>query len=100
MPCLWDSDVTSEYLKGKHPQVVPRALAYLSQYRQIHVSVITCYEILRGLKAKNATNMLAIFEALCQRGTVLPVLEPITVLASDIWVHLRKTGQLIGDNDI
>jgi predicted nucleic acid-binding protein len=37
-----------------NPAVVGRARAYLLEHRQFTISVITRYEILRGLKAKSA----------------------------------------------
>jgi tRNA(fMet)-specific endonuclease VapC len=37
-----------------NPAVVGRARAYLLEHRQFTISVITRYEVLRGLKAKGA----------------------------------------------
>ena len=61
---------------------------------------MTRYEVLRGLKAKNATTRLAQFDAWCLLHHVLPLAEPIVVRAADLWAALERSGQLIGDNDI
>ncbi len=100
MRCLWDTDIMSEFLKGKHPHVARRAAAYLNQYRQASISLITRYEILRGLKATSATTLLARFESICQKHKVLAVSNNVVVLAADLWASLKRAGQLIGDNDL
>jgi tRNA(fMet)-specific endonuclease VapC len=100
MRCLWDTDVLSEFLRGKHPHIVWKSIAYLTQYGQASISLITRYEILLGLKAKNATAQLAVFEAWCQRFQILPITDDIIVSAADLWSILKRIGQLIGDNDL
>jgi tRNA(fMet)-specific endonuclease VapC len=100
MRCLWDTDVVSGYRKGKNPNILHKALLYLGTYRRAIFSLITRYEILRGLKAKNAKKQLVSFETFCQQHDVLPVTEPIIVIAADIWASLRQAGTPIGDDDI
>jgi tRNA(fMet)-specific endonuclease VapC len=97
--CLWDTDIFSEFLRGKNPQIVTRGRAYPKQYYQPTYSIITRYEILRGLKAMNATVQLAVFETWCQQSQVLPIRDDIIVIAADIWAVLRKAGQPIGDSE-
>jgi tRNA(fMet)-specific endonuclease VapC len=99
MRCLWDSDVMSEFLKGRDPVVVQKAAAYLQHYNQATLSEITRYEILRGLKAKNATAQVTAFDSWCQQFQVLPLTDDIIILAADLWAGLKQTGQPIGDND-
>ncbi len=100
MSCLWDTDVLSEYLKGKNPPVARRAAVYLNQYSKANYSLITRYEVLRGLKAKKATAQLRVFERFSRQQNVLPLTEDIIVLAADLWADLKRAGQLIGENDI
>jgi tRNA(fMet)-specific endonuclease VapC len=52
---LLDTDTLSEIIKARDSYVQRRAIAYLNLHRQFTFSIITRYEILRGLKAKNAT---------------------------------------------
>ena len=100
MRSVWDTDVLSEFLKGKNSVVVRRAAAYLSQYKRATFSSITQFEVLRGLKARNATRLLAQFEAICQKNEILLITEDIIVLAADLWADLKRRGQLIGDSDV
>jgi tRNA(fMet)-specific endonuclease VapC len=98
--CLLDTDIVSHIRRGTNPLVSQRALSYLAPQGNFTLSLITRYEILRGLKATNATAQLAGFEAWCQRHDVRPLTDPIIVLAADLWAGLRQTGRLIGDNDL
>lgn len=100
MGSLWDTDTVSEYLNGKNPHVLRRGAAYLKQYTQAPLSIITRYEILRGLKAKGATTKLAAFEAFWQRHLALPITDAIITIAADLWAGLCQKGWIIGDNDI
>jgi tRNA(fMet)-specific endonuclease VapC len=90
----------SEHLKGKNSIVVRRAAAYLSRHKRTTFSLITQFEVLRGLKARNATRLLTQFEAICQRDEILLITEDIIVLAADLWADLKRRGQLIGDSDV
>ena len=65
------------------------------QNSQPLISMITRYEILRGLKARRATRQLARFEQRCQQSQVLPLTDAIIVLAADLYALLYQTGQLI-----
>jgi tRNA(fMet)-specific endonuclease VapC len=98
--CLWDSDILSEFLKGKNVQVAQRAAGYLQKYKRIQFSIITRYEILRGLKAKNAIAQLARFKSFRRQHQILLLTNRTVNLAADIWAGLKTAGQLIGDNDI
>jgi tRNA(fMet)-specific endonuclease VapC len=97
---VWDSDVLSEFSKGRNPVVVSRGSAYLATHRLITFSLISRYEVLRGLRARRAHARLARFEFLCQSSQVLPITDDIIVLAADHWAGLQQKGQLIGDNDL
>jgi tRNA(fMet)-specific endonuclease VapC len=79
---LLDTDVLSLLLRKK-PIVINRAIQYLSVYQKYTFSLITRYEILRGLKAKNAIKKLAAFDLFCQNSEIVPVTEAIISHASD-----------------
>ena len=97
---LLDTDTLSEVMKGKHATVARKATAYLTQHGTFTFSLITRYEILRGLKAKNAMVQLAAFEARCQSSIVLPITDEIIVRAADFYADLKQRGQLISDADL
>ena len=80
--------------------MINRAIQYLSIYPKYSFSLITRYEILRGLKAKNAVKQLATFDLFCQNSEILPVTEAIINHASDVYANLYQRGQLISDADL
>jgi tRNA(fMet)-specific endonuclease VapC len=61
---------------------------------------MTRYEILRGLKAKQAFKQIDEFEKSCSGFDILPITDTIVVGAADIYAELKNAGQLIGDGDI
>jgi len=97
---LLDTDTLSEVMKGRDPHVREKARQYLAMYGRFTFSIITRYEILRGLKAKPATLQLVAFAECCDQSTVLPLNDDIIVQAADIYADLRRGGHLISDADI
>lgn len=96
---LLDTDILSAIMR-REPAAVAQARSYLSTYPQFAISIITRYEILRGLNAKRATAQLAKFEILCASMQILLLTDGIIVRAADIYAGLYQRGQLIGDADI
>ncbi len=99
-PALLDTDTLSEIMRGRHTALVQKSRQYLQAYGYFSFSIITRYEILRGLKAKRATAKSAAFEQFCQVNQVLPLTDPIIVRAAEIYADLKRQGQLISDADI
>ena len=99
-PALLDTDTLSEVMKGRDSHVREKARQYLATYGRFTFSIITRYEILRGLKAKLATRQLATFEERCRHSHVLSLTDDIIVRAADIYADLRRQGQLINDADM
>jgi tRNA(fMet)-specific endonuclease VapC len=64
-----DSDILSAIFRG-NASVVNRARDYLSEHGQFDISIISQYEILRGLKAKGATRQIERFEDFCARNRI------------------------------
>lgn len=98
-PAVLDTDILSAILK-KDPAVLPRARAYLSEHGHFTLSILTRYEIMRGLKAKSATTQLAAFELFCAQNEILPLTDAVVTEASDIYADLTRRGEPIGDADI
>ena len=94
-----DTDILSAVIRG-NPAAIARARAYLQEHGQFHVSVITRYEILRGLKVKGAEKQVARFDDLCTASTLLHVTDEVVTRAADIYSRLSQLGQLVGDADI
>ena len=96
---ILDTDILSAIMR-RQSAVIPTARAYLREHHQFHFSIITQYEILRGLKAKDATRQAATFENFCSRNIILPLSEDTISKAAEIYADLYKRGELIGDADI
>ncbi len=80
---LLDTDILSELLK-QHPLVLERAQHYLAEHRQLAFSVITRYEILRGLKAKQARAQETAFTGLCEISRIFPLTDRVVELAATL----------------
>lgn len=96
---LVDSDTLSFYFK-KYPKVVAEAQDYLRQYQSFTFSVISRFEILRGMKVRNATKQLKFFDMFCRQNEIIELNDRIIVRAADIYADLYKRGGLVGDADI
>lgn len=96
---LLDTDTLSAIMKG-HPLVVARARDYLAEHLLLTMSIITRYEILRGLKAKSATTQVQAFDRLCETCRILPVTDEVVVRGAEIYAALKQRGEPIGDADI
>jgi tRNA(fMet)-specific endonuclease VapC len=97
---LIDTDILSEFFKGHDRHIVHKVHLQLLQHGSLSISLMSRYEILRGLKAKNATAKLAAFEAWCLLNNVFPLSDEVVLKAADLYANLKRTGQLIGDNDL
>ncbi len=62
-PSLLDTDTLSEVMKGVDQHVQANARRYLTTFGHFTFSLITRYEILRGLKARRATRQADILIA-------------------------------------
>ena len=98
-PLLLDTDILSALMK-KDDTVLKKAHDYLLKYRIFMFSVITKYEILRGLKFKNAKKQIERFLAFCEKSIIIPVDDEVVLKASDIYADLMKKGKIINDADI
>ncbi len=96
---LLDSDTLSLFLKGKQP-VKSNAYDYLAHQDGFTFSVITHFEILRGLKAKDAHVQIRKFREICEISDEIGLSSEIISIATDIYSDLHKTGRIIGDADI
>ncbi len=98
-PVLLDTDTLSALFR-RNPVVIAKAQAYLRTHQRFTFSMITRYEILRGLKAKRAMRQQAAFARFCAANRILPLTDVIAVQAAEIYADLYQRGELIGDADI
>lgn len=96
---MLDTDTLSAIMR-KHPAAMAHAQTYLAMHQRFTFSIITRYEVLRGLKAKNAATQLTVFEHFCVVNQVLTLTDEIVVQAAGVYAELYQRGALIGDADI
>jgi len=96
---LLDTDILSAVMK-RQPTALSRSAAYLADHRRFTFSLITRYEVRRGLAARSATTQIRAFDRFCEASEVLPITEAVAVRASEIYGGLRRRGVVIGDADI
>ena len=84
----------------QQPVVAAKAGDYLRIHGQFTFSIITRYEILRGLKAKRATTQVVAFDRFCTANRILALSDAIILQAAEIYADLYRRGELIGDADI
>jgi len=69
--------------------------------KEAFISIITHYEIRRGLLAVKAVRKMKVFERFCRRVRILfPDAVEISEKAAEIHTDLKKQGCPIPDNDI
>ncbi|MDF1549815.1 MAG: type II toxin-antitoxin system VapC family toxin [Bacteroidales bacterium] len=96
---LVDTDILSYYLTGDKT-VIKNVKQYLKQYELIEFSLITYYEIVGGLLAKNALRQLTIFEEFAALNLIIPMPQNSTKISAELYSVLRKTGKTVDDIDL
>ena len=97
---LLDTSTLSEVMKKRDPGVERRAREYLEAHGRFTFSILTRFEVLRGLYAKKAESQIERFESLCAMSEILPLTDPIVVKGAQIYAELRDRGRMIDDADI
>jgi len=97
---LLDTDILTEFFKDRNAVVRRHADAYLQAHGQFAISAFTQFEIVRGLRFKQASTKLKNFIALCQSVQILPVTNEVLDRAADLWVIGRKGGYPHRDADL
>jgi tRNA(fMet)-specific endonuclease VapC len=69
-PALIDTNILSLFFRN-HPLVVEKFDAYIKEYDKINFSIITYYEIINGLKHRDAHKQLTSFLEFTSYNTVL-----------------------------
>ena len=98
-PSLIDTDILSMYFRG-NDVVEANFEKYFEEYDKANISIITYYEIVSGLKHRDAKKQLDFFLEFASQNTVLPVTENSAMTSSEIYARLRKVGQPVDDIDL
>ncbi len=98
-PALIDTNILSFFFRN-HSLVVENFQSYLKVHSQINISIITYYEIVSGLKHRDAQKQLTSFLNFVSYHTVLPLTTTSTKISADIYANLRKQGTPVDNIDI
>jgi tRNA(fMet)-specific endonuclease VapC len=99
-PALLDTDVLSLYLKKGDSGIVAGCARHILQYGRLNLSIVTYYEVLSGLRFRDARKQLAGFQAFVSRNTVLPITQGSAALAAEHYARLRTIGTPLDDIDL
>jgi len=98
-PVLIDTDILSLFFRG-HPQVEAHFATYTDTYPRINLSIITYYEILSGLKHRDAHRQLSVFLKFATQNTIVPLTEHSVALSADMYAATRAQGTPVDDIDL
>lgn len=98
-PSLIDTDILSLFFKN-NPKVISFFTSYLALYKKLNFSIITYYEILSGLKHRDADKKLFRFLEFASKSNVLPLTKESVTISGDIYAELRKSGNSLDDIDL
>jgi len=96
---LVDTDILSYYFKGDKI-VVENFRKYLEQFDLIEISLVTYYEIVSGLLAKNALKQLNIFDEFISSNLIVPLTEKSARISSELYSTLKQSGKIVDDVDL
>jgi tRNA(fMet)-specific endonuclease VapC len=96
---LIDTDILSLFFRGDST-VVARFDAYLAEYSQVNISIITYYEIVSGLKHRDAQKQLASFLEFAAQSNVVLLTEESVTLSAELYADLRARGTPLDDIDL
>jgi tRNA(fMet)-specific endonuclease VapC len=99
-PVLLDTDVLSLYLRQGDPAIVDHCRRYIRQHGRLTLSILTYYEVVSGLRYRDARKQLDAFHRFVARNTVLPITEHSAALAAERYAQLRQRGTPVDDIDL
>jgi tRNA(fMet)-specific endonuclease VapC len=96
---LVDTDVLSYFLRGRS-DVASKFREYIAEHAKVTFSVLTYYEILSGLKHRDARRQLDAFLALSSTSEILPLSREASEAAAERYAELRASGGTLDDIDL
>ena len=96
---LIDTDTLSLFFR-KTPSVVERFEEYLDMFDTVSFSIITYYEILSGLRHRDASRQIKSFIEFAALNTIIPLTERSVEISSGLYADLRKIGKPLDDVDL
>lgn len=97
---LLDTDILSEVLKAKDPNVIAWATAYKQQFGQLTISSITVMEVVKGFHKAGQPITLDRFLTALRNSEVLVFDLSAAEIGGRVFGDLERTGQPIGRADV
>ena len=98
-PTLIDTDILSMYFRGNET-VKANLDKYIEQHGKANFSIVTYYEIISGLKKRDAIKQLDSFLGFASQNTIQFLTEESATISADIYANLCKKGEPIDDIDL
>ncbi len=98
-PVLIDTDILSRFFR-RDPKVVARFSEYVQQHDVIEFSILSYYEILSGLRHRDAHRQLNIFLEFSGENRIVPLNREAADHAARLYAETRKAGTPVDDIDI
>jgi tRNA(fMet)-specific endonuclease VapC len=96
---ILDTDILSEIIKRRDPQVLVHATAYASEHGRFTFTSITAQEMVFGFTSKKADKKLATLELLFAKHEIIIPTLPDYLLAGEIRGIARRQGKQIALDD-
>lgn len=96
---LIDTDILSYYLKGDI-KVKGNVKKYLEVFNEIDISIITHYEIVGGLLAKDAKSQLKVYTIFISQNNIVPLTSKSVEISAQLYGQLKRTGKIIDNIDL
>ena len=97
--CQLDTDILSETLKARNPNVVDRLTAYKASFGQITISAVSVMEVVKGFHKVGRNDALQKFLDGLKASEILAFDQSCAEIAGRIHADLERTGQPIGRAD-
>lgn len=95
-----DTDILSEILKGREPNVAAVAASYLAEHHRLTLSAVSVLEVVRGYQRVQREAKLSAFERGLTACEVIPLDDAAARLAGRIYADLELQGRTIGLPDV
>ncbi len=96
---LIDTDILSMFFRGNR-NVKANFATYLSEYDEISFSIVSYYEIVSGLKHRDAHRQMDSFIEFSSQNNILPLTIESTTKSAEIYATLRRKGTPVDDIDL
>jgi predicted nucleic acid-binding protein len=97
---LLDTDILSEILKARDPNVAAVAARYLAEHQRLTLSVVSVFEIIRGYRRVKREAKVESFERALSSCEVLGFDDRAARLAGKIYADLELRGRPVGMPDV